>query len=179
MTIAQLPTTKRGWLTLVRELGIRPAKGRGQNFLLDAGIVNRIVGVAGVTAADTVVEIGPGLGILTRRLAETARRVIAIEIDRHLAAHIESSFAQAANVDVIRADAMTVDLAEIAGAAPVKVVANLPYSAAAAIAQRVLEADIPSSCPMRHPSWASISEARSSRWSTRAFGTSARTSRTL
>ena len=141
MTVAQLPTSKRGWLGLIRDLGIRPSKGRGQNFLHDAGVVNRIVKLAGISAEDTVVEIGPGLGILTNRLAKVAKRVVAIEIDPLLSKHLARSFAAEPKVNVIRADAMTVDLREITGREPFRVAANLPYSAAAAIAQHVIEAD--------------------------------------
>ena len=142
MTIVQLPTSKRGWQALIRELGIRPSKGRGQNFLHDSGVVNRIVKVAGISNADTVVEIGPGFGILTRRLAEVARRVVAIEIDHQLARHLEQTFASIPNVEVVRADALAVQLVEVTGVAPVSVVANLPYSAAAAIVRHVLESEV-------------------------------------
>ena len=141
MTATQLPTSKRGWLGLIRDLGIRPSKGRGQNFLHDTGVVNRIVKFAGISARDLVIEIGPGLGILTNRLAETAERVVAIEIDSLLADHLVGIFASCPNVEVIRADAMTVDFREITQGEPFRVAANLPYSAAAAIAQHVLEAD--------------------------------------
>jgi 16S rRNA (adenine1518-N6/adenine1519-N6)-dimethyltransferase len=141
MTTAELPTSKRGWTSLIRELSIRPSKGRGQNFLHDSGVVNRIVKLSGVTHDDTVVEIGPGLGILTNRLAKAARRVVAIEIDVQLARHLQSSFAATPNVEILRADAMSIELRDVAGNGPLRVVANLPYSAAAAIAQHVLESD--------------------------------------
>jgi 16S rRNA (adenine1518-N6/adenine1519-N6)-dimethyltransferase len=141
MTIVQLPTSKRGWQALIRELGIRPSKGRGQNFLHDSGVVNRIVNAAGITGTDTVVEIGPGLGILTRRLAEVSRRVVAIEIDHTLARHLEQTFASSPSVEVVRADAMEVQLGLVTGGTPVSVVANLPYSAAAAIARHVLQSE--------------------------------------
>lgn len=142
MTSVQLPASKRGWLALVRELGIRPSKGRGQNFLHDSGVVNRIVNVAGITGDDLVIEIGPGLGILTNRLAQVARRVVAIEIDFQLVSYLERTFTAAPNVKILRADALTIDFREVVDGEPVKVVANLPYSAAAAITQRVLEADL-------------------------------------
>jgi 16S rRNA (adenine1518-N6/adenine1519-N6)-dimethyltransferase len=141
MSAVQLPTSKRGWLGLIRHLGIRPSKGRGQNFLHDSGVVNRIVKVAEISSKDTVVEIGPGLGILTNRLAEVAGRVVAIEIDPLLADHLERTFATNPEVEVIRADAMTLDFRVITDSEPFRVAANLPYSAAAAITQRVLEAD--------------------------------------
>lgn len=141
MTETQLPTSKRGWLALMRDIGIRPSKGRGQNFLHDSGVVNRIVNLAGVSDSDTVVEIGPGLGILTARLAEIARRVVPVEIDVQLAEHLRQTFAGAMNVEIVLADALTVDFAAIAGGRPLRVVANLPYSAAAAITQYVLESE--------------------------------------
>jgi 16S rRNA (adenine1518-N6/adenine1519-N6)-dimethyltransferase len=141
MTDIRLPASKRDWLALIRDLDIRPLKGRGQNFLHDSGVVNRIVNAAGVSDGDTVVEIGPGLGILTSRLAAVANRVVAIEIDSQLARHLERIFATTPNVEIIRGDATKFDLAEIAGESPIRVVANLPYSAAAAITRQVLESD--------------------------------------
>lgn len=142
MSVVALPDSKQGWLSLLRDLGIRPAKGRGQNFLHDWGVVNRIVKLAGISAEVTVVEIGAGLGILTSRLAAVARQVVAIEIDAQLCHHLQRTFAISPNVDIVRADATTIDLSQIVKETPVQVVANLPYSAAAAITQRVLEADI-------------------------------------
>jgi 16S rRNA (adenine1518-N6/adenine1519-N6)-dimethyltransferase len=121
------PTAIRG---LAAELGLRPTKQRGQNFVTDANTVRRIVALAEVTPDDVVVEIGPGLGSLTLGLLYKARRVIAIEIDPLLAGALPDTVARLAPdradaLTVITADALRVDeLPE----PPTKVVANLPYN---------------------------------------------------
>lgn len=121
------PTAIRG---LAAQLGLRPTKQRGQNFVTDANTVRRIVALAEVTPDDVVVEIGPGLGSLTLGLLHKARRVIAIEIDELLAGALPDTVARLAParadaLTVITADALRVDtLPE----PPTKVVANLPYN---------------------------------------------------
>jgi 16S rRNA (adenine1518-N6/adenine1519-N6)-dimethyltransferase len=121
------PTSIRN---LAVELGLRPTKQRGQNFVSDANTVRRIVTTAGVTAADVVLEIGPGLGSLTLGLLETGARVIAVEIDAQLANALPATVAarapdRTAELTVITADALRItDLP----AAPSTVVANLPYN---------------------------------------------------
>lgn len=112
------------------ELGLRPTKQRGQNFVTDANTVRRIVTLAEVDADDVVLEVGPGLGSLTLGLLHKARRVLAIEIDPLLAGALPGTVARFAadradRLDVITADAMRIDsLPE----PPTKVVANLPYN---------------------------------------------------
>lgn len=142
MTVAQLPTRKRDWQRLINDLGLRPSKGRGQNFLHDLSIVHRIVKEANVRPNDHVLEIGPGLGMLTQELLRLAGKVSAIEVDATLAHHLEHTFAGIPSFHLYRADALHTDLAVIAAGQPVKVVANLPYSVASAIVQHVLESDI-------------------------------------
>ncbi|GAB3738922.1 16S rRNA (adenine(1518)-N(6)/adenine(1519)-N(6))-dimethyltransferase RsmA [Microlunatus parietis] len=121
------PTAVRG---LVAELGLRPTKQRGQNFVTDANTVRRIVALAEVGEDDVVVEIGPGLGSLTLGLLHRARRVIAIEIDELLAGALPATVERLAPnradaLTVLTADALRVDtLPE----PPTKVVANLPYN---------------------------------------------------
>jgi 16S rRNA (adenine1518-N6/adenine1519-N6)-dimethyltransferase len=121
------PTTVR---RRVAELGLRPTKQRGQNFVTDANTVRRIVGASGVGADDTVLEIGPGLGSLTLGLLEIGAQVIAVEIDPVLASALPTTVADRApacrdRLTVLEADALTLtDLPE----APTTVVANLPYN---------------------------------------------------
>ena len=74
------------------ELGIRPNKGLGQHFLFERGLVERMVRQAGITERDTVLEVGPGLGILTSELLRKAGRVVAVELDRSLADHLRADF---------------------------------------------------------------------------------------
>ena len=142
MTGSPLPTKKRDWQRLIDDLGLRPSKGRGQNFLHDPAVIHRIVKEAQVTADDHVLEIGPGLGILTRDLLERAGRVSAIELDPTLAQHLEMTFGSRPTFALHTGDALKADLGDIAAGEPIKVVANLPYSAAAAIVQHILESDI-------------------------------------
>lgn len=142
MTEAPLPTTRRGWQHLIDELGLRPSKGRGQNFLHDISVVHQIVKAAHIAAADHVLEIGPGLGILTGELLSRAGKVSAIELDGTLANHLRRQFRNDPRFDLVQDDALQVDLGAFVGTGPVKVVANLPYSVASAIVQHVLEANL-------------------------------------
>ncbi|MCR5675373.1 MAG: 16S rRNA (adenine(1518)-N(6)/adenine(1519)-N(6))-dimethyltransferase RsmA [Lachnospiraceae bacterium] len=119
--------------------GLSPNKHFGQNFLTDEGILTQIVDAAEISDADTVLEIGPGTGALTRRLAEKAGRLVAVEIDRGLAALLSEEFAEEPRVEILCADILKTDLyrlfsGELSAArssgrpsAAVKVVANLPY----------------------------------------------------
>ncbi|MGK2875921.1 MAG: 16S rRNA (adenine(1518)-N(6)/adenine(1519)-N(6))-dimethyltransferase RsmA [Nocardioides sp.] len=117
--------------SLAGELDLRPTKQRGQNFVIDANTVRRIVRESGVGEHDVVLEVGPGLGSLTLALLETGAQVTAIEIDPLLAARLPATIAefapeQADRFRLIEADAMQVS--EIAGPAPTALVANLPYN---------------------------------------------------
>src|SRR5690606_15214748 len=111
-----------------------------QNFLHDTRIVQRIAEVADLGPDDLVVEVGPGLGILTRELARRAGTVIAVELDTRLADHLRESL-DAENVRIVEGDILDLDLAELVGKRPYHVVANLPYSVAAAVIEHVLESD--------------------------------------
>lgn len=116
---------------LAARLDLRPTKQRGQNFVIDANTVRRIVREAGVTADDVVVEVGPGLGSLTLALLEVVGRVVAIEVDDKLAGLLPETIAayapaQADRLEVVRADAMRVD--DVPGPPPTALVANLPYN---------------------------------------------------
>lgn len=116
---------------LATSLDLRPTKQRGQNFVIDANTVRRIVRDSGVTADDVVVEIGPGLGSLTLALLAVARRVVAVELDAALAGLLPQTVAdfapgQADRFEVVLADALRVT--EIPGPPPTALVANLPYN---------------------------------------------------
>lgn len=109
----------------------RRRRSLGQHFLTDRRVLERILGYADLAADDTVLEIGPGLGVLTRRLAETVRRVVALELDPTMIEELERQGLAAKNVQVIRGDAARFDYAALG---PIdKVVANLPYSASSPI----------------------------------------------
>lgn len=125
----------------LRELGITPSKALGQHFLHDRKIVNRIVDQSGVDESSVVLEIGPGLGILTRELLARVRRVVAVERDARLAEALRASGVD--ELEVIEADALDVDYSSVMGSQPYHAVANLPYSVGSAIIQRLQEAEHP------------------------------------
>lgn len=116
---------------LAARLDLRPTKQRGQNFVIDANTVRRIVRESGVTDADVVLEVGPGLGSLTLALLEVGAAVTAIEVDPVLAEELPATIGsyapdQAARFQVVLADALAVT--EVPGPAPTALVANLPYN---------------------------------------------------
>ncbi len=122
--------------------GIRPTKQWGQNFVVDGNTVRRIVRVAGVGAADTVVEVGPGLGSLTLALLPVVDRVVAVEVDPVLAGALPETVARHApaltdRLEVVLADALTVR--ELPGPPPTALVANLPYNVSVPVVLRFLE----------------------------------------
>ena len=111
----------------------------GQNFLIDQNIADRIIAAVQPKADETIIEIGPGRGVLTSRLIERAERVIAIEFDRDLVPQLHDQFS-ATNLKIIQADALTIDFCEaIQPATHARVVANLPYNIGTAIVQRLIE----------------------------------------
>ena len=117
--------------SLAAALDLRPTKQRGQNFVIDPNTVRRIVRDSGITGADVVVEVGPGLGSLTLALLAVAERVVAIEVDERLAAALPATIASYApdqrdRFEVVHADALRVR--SVPGPAPTALVANLPYN---------------------------------------------------
>ena len=126
---------------LLRQSGIRPKKRLGQHFLIDEAILDTIVVAAELSPADIVIEVGPGLGVLTAELARGAGKVIAVELDTRLASFLKRRLASLGNVDVINADILKVSpsqLLETKG--DYKVVANLPYYITSPILRRFVEA---------------------------------------
>jgi 16S rRNA (adenine1518-N6/adenine1519-N6)-dimethyltransferase len=108
---------------------LHPRKRFGQNFLVDEHVLAKIVSAAELTPADTVLEVGPGLGTLTTALAEQAGQVVAVELDRDLVRVLETTVGHLPNVRVVQGDILDLSLDELLPAAngPLKVVANLPY----------------------------------------------------
>ena len=126
--------------------GLHPQKKWGQNFLTDVRILESIADAAEIGRDDTVLEIGPGLGHLTRVLARRAARVIAVEVDRDLAARLSADFAGTPSVEIIYGDILQFDPGQLIKAqgqsvdpATFKVVANLPYYITSAILRHILE----------------------------------------
>ena len=113
--------------------GLAPHKYFGQNFVIDPNTVRKVVRDAGVQAGDHVVEVGPGLGSLTLALREAGATVTAVEIDAGLVRALAQVVGDDPQVRVIHADALDVDLGELAGGAATAFVANLPYNVATPI----------------------------------------------
>jgi len=140
---------------------VRAKKRFGQHFLSDINILNRIVDAAEITPDETVLEVGPGLGALTAVLAQRARRVVAVEVDRDLIAGLRARFADAPNVEIVEGDVLEISPGALLGftteaqrhrglisegdgftAEPYVVVANLPYNIASPALRRFLEGDV-------------------------------------
>lgn len=119
----------------------------GQNFLIDTNVLDKIVAAAGVTKEDCVLEIGPGIGTMTQYLAEAARKVVAVEIDKALIPILEESLSAYDNVTIINGDILKVDINHIVqeynGGKPIKVVANLPYYITTPIIMGLFEQHVP------------------------------------
>ncbi len=138
---------------ILRRFDLRPRKGMGQNFLVDEAHLDRIVAAAELAPGDIVLEVGPGLGTLTVRLAEVAGFVVAVELDERMLAVLEETLAGRPNVRVIHGDILALDPARLieeaaAGRAlsqppSYKVVANLPYYITSAAVRHLLEARLP------------------------------------
>ncbi|MGQ2912631.1 16S rRNA (adenine(1518)-N(6)/adenine(1519)-N(6))-dimethyltransferase RsmA [Aeromicrobium sp.] len=123
-------------------IGLRPTKQRGQNFVVDANTVRRIVRTSGVGPDDVVVEVGPGLGSLTLELLGVASQVVAVEIDPVLAGRLPITVAEHApdhadRLHLVQADAMRVE--DLPGPAPTAMVANLPYNVSVPVLLHLLE----------------------------------------
>lgn len=132
-------------MSIVRRHDIKAQKKYGQNFLTDDGVLDEIVEAAGVCDRDHIVEIGPGLGALTKRLAEKASHVTAVEIDPRMIPVLDEVLEGFDNTKVICADVLKTDMKEIAETYPgedVKVVANLPYYITTPIVTSLLESGI-------------------------------------
>ena len=119
----------------------------GQNFLIDSHVLDKIIAAAGVTKEDVVLEIGPGFGTMTQYLAEAAKEVIAVEIDKTLIPILHETLADYDNVTIINEDILKVDIAKLVeeknGGKPIKVVANLPYYITTPIIMGLFESHVP------------------------------------
>lgn len=138
-TIAAKPVT----LHILKTFGIRMSKKLGQNFLIDESVVADIVHAANVSAADTVLEIGPGIGTLTQGLAESGAKVLAVELDSKLIDVLAKTLAGYDNVRVVHGDILKIDISREIMAERYKVVANLPYYITTPIVMRLLEERLP------------------------------------
>ncbi len=130
---------KNNLLGQLAALNIHPKKSLGQNFLVDPTHRARIVDAADLTRDDTVLEIGPGPGVLTELIAAAAGQVIAVELDDRLIPFLRDRFAAHPNVAIVHGDILKLDPGVLAEGKPYKVVANLPYYITSAVIRHVLE----------------------------------------
>ena len=134
-------------IEVIQKHGFDFQKKFGQNFLIDPHVLDKIIAAAGITKDDFVLEIGPGIGTMTQSLAEAAREVTAVEIDRNLIPILEETLAEYDNVTVINQDILKLDLEALSqeknGGRPIKVVANLPYYITTPIIMGLYESHVP------------------------------------
>ena len=132
---------------VVQKHNFKFSKSLGQNFLIDTNVIDRILEGARVKEGDYVIEVGPGIGTLTKEMGRTAKKVVAIEIDKTLIPILEETLADFPNIEVINQDILKVDVQELVkeklNGGPVKLVANLPYYITTPIVMKFLEEDIP------------------------------------
>ncbi|MCI8371115.1 MAG: 16S rRNA (adenine(1518)-N(6)/adenine(1519)-N(6))-dimethyltransferase RsmA [Lachnospiraceae bacterium] len=122
-------------------------KKYGQNFLIDTHVLDKIIRAASITDSDCVLEIGPGIGTMTQYLAEHARQVIAVEIDKHLIPILEETLSAYSNITLLNADILKLDIQNLIDTynkgQPIKVVANLPYYITTPIIMGLFESHVP------------------------------------
>lgn len=130
---------------LLKAYDLHARKGLAQHFLVDGGVVKQILNAAELSSSDTIVEVGPGLGVLTEELVKSAGKVIAIELDQHLTELLKERMTSYSNLIVINGDMLKTDptqLLESCGIIDYKVVANLPYYITGAVIRHFLEASM-------------------------------------
>jgi 16S rRNA (adenine1518-N6/adenine1519-N6)-dimethyltransferase len=126
---------------LLRQYDLHPSKGLGQNFLQDNHALQKIVNAANISLADSVLEIGPGLGSLTRYLALCAHAVTAVELDRKIFPALEAVLAPYGNVRLVQGDILDLDPTSLMGGIDYLVVANIPYYITSAVIRHLLESN--------------------------------------
>ncbi|HLE15150.1 MAG TPA: 16S rRNA (adenine(1518)-N(6)/adenine(1519)-N(6))-dimethyltransferase RsmA [Anaerolineales bacterium] len=125
---------------LLRTHGLRPDKRLGQNFLIDSAALERIVRAAEIGNEETILEIGPGLGSLTRYLAPVARSVVTVELDSDLIPILKEVLHPYPNVQLIEGDILKLDPGELMGRTTYLIVANIPYNITSTLLRHLLEA---------------------------------------
>lgn len=132
---------------IVQKHDFRFSKSLGQNFLIDSNIINRIVEGAEIENGDYVIEVGPGIGTLTREMAQIAEKVVAVEIDKKLIPILGETLGDLDNIEVVNQDILKVDINKLVdeklNGGPVKLVANLPYYITTPIVMKFLEEEVP------------------------------------
>jgi len=139
------PTThsllsRRGVREVLAGMGLRPSRRMGQNFLVEPAVLYHILKAADLGPQDAVLEVGPGLGVLTTELVRRAGRVVAVELDRRLAARLREQFRAIPRFVLVEGDILLQDPGALMGWLPYQVVANLPYAITSPVLRYLLEA---------------------------------------
>ena len=124
--------------SVLRRHGVRAATSLGQRFLVDRLVLQAILDAAELSEVDDVLEVGPGPGVLTAKLAECARSVTAVEVDERMVSVLRDTLAGRDNVRIVRADALTVDLFTAGERRPTRIVANVPYQITTPLLERFI-----------------------------------------
>ena len=128
---------------ILNKIGVRPSKGLGQNFLIDGSIAESIVNTLRISPEDTVIEIGPGLGALTRHLIGSVRRLVLVEFDRKIYEYLSDVLSGLDGVEVLHQDAVKFDIRPFYVVGGIKIVGNLPYSCGTEIIRNFLDVPTP------------------------------------
>lgn len=134
-------------IEIIKKYGFNFQKKFGQNFLIDEHVLDKIINAAGIDSDDVILEIGPGIGTMTQYLAEHAREVVAVEIDRNLIPILEETLKPYDNITIINDDILKLDIRSLVdkynNGRKIKVVANLPYYITTPIIMNLFESDVP------------------------------------
>ncbi len=134
-------------IEIIKKYGFNFQKKFGQNFLIDEHVLDKIINAAGIDSDDVILEIGPGIGTMTQYLAEHARAVVAVEIDRNLIPILEETLKPYDNITIINDDILKLDIRSLVdkynNGRKIKVVANLPYYITTPIIMNLFESDVP------------------------------------
>ncbi len=139
----QGPPSVRAWRQLMKRHQIRPDKSLGQNFLFRQDALAKVVRAAGLVGDETVLEVGAGIGSLTRMLAERADKVIAVEFDRRLMPALREAVGLYPNVQIVGGDILQIPLDDLLGDRSYKVVANIPYNITSILIRKLMETKAP------------------------------------
>jgi 16S rRNA (adenine1518-N6/adenine1519-N6)-dimethyltransferase len=135
--------TKNELLQVLASLDLTPSRRLGQNFLIDQNLLAAMMRNAEPRPGEAILEIGPGTGVLTRKLLEAGCRLTAVEFDRRLASYLKTELGSHENFRLIEGDACRVDIDELMGTEPYRCIANLPYSSSTVLLGKALELDNP------------------------------------
>ena len=140
-------SSHRATKSVVEKHSFKFSKSLGQNFLIDDNVIDKILNGARLSEGDKVIEVGPGIGTLTREMGKVADKVVAIEIDKTLIPILSETLDEFDNIEVVNQDILKVNIQELVNeklsGGPVKLVANLPYYITTPIVMKFLEEDIP------------------------------------